>query len=95
MSEKRTRVASPVVWICDWDIGVGRDRFRFYRGLKKIRKEMQLEGQMSTMSVLITVDRELASRVYELARAFTDRVHLYEAREQHTCDTTEESFNVE
>jgi len=46
---------------------------------------MRLDGKMSTMSVLITEDKELAWKVYNLAVNYTERVHIYEARE-HTCD---------
>jgi len=77
-----TRVASEsVVWVVDYDIPVTKDRFRFYRGLSRLKKELGLFGEMSSMSVLITRDHELAYRVYQLASAYTDRVHLYEAKE--------------
>lgn len=81
-TEKRTRVASKdTVWIVDWDIPLGRDRYRFYRRLAKLKRELGLHGKMSSMSVLITEDRELAFRVYDLAVMFADKVHIYEARE--------------
>jgi len=86
--KERTRVTTQIMWICDWDIPVG-DRFRFYRALRRLKKELGLQGAMSSMSVLVTSDKVLASRVYNLALAFSSRVHLYEARE-HTCNTTEE-----
>ena len=82
---KRTRVArGNTVWIVDWDIPLTKNRFRFYRALRKLRRELGLVGRMSSMSVLITEDRELAFRVYDLAVTFADRVHIYEAREVST-----------
>ena len=69
------------VWLCEWDISLNRNRFRFYRALGRLKKELKLEGQMSTMSVLITRDEELARRVFYLASEFTPRVHLYKAEE--------------
>jgi len=80
----RTRVLDgPDVWIVDWDIPVGPHRFGFYRELRRLRKRLGLVGRMSTMSVLITQDRQLALAVFELAARYTERVHLYEAREAH------------
>lgn len=82
---KRTRVASgDTVWIVDWDIPLTKNRFRFYRALRKLKKELGLMGKMSSMSVLIMEDRELAFRVYDLAVMFADKVHIYEAREVST-----------
>jgi len=84
MSEERTRVPSdPPVWIVDWDIPVGAMRFGFYRALRRLRKELGLVGRMSTMSVLITQDSDLAWRVYHLVLRYTERAHIYEAREAH------------
>jgi len=84
MMGERTRVPSdPAVWIVDWDIPVGAMRFGFYRALRRLRRELGLVGRMSTMSVLITQDRELAWRVYHLVLRYTERAHIYEAREAH------------
>jgi hypothetical protein len=82
--EDSTRVRNGVVWIVDWDIPLTKDRFKFYRALRKLKKELGLHGAMSTMSVLITEDRELAFRVYDLALMFADKVHIYEAQEVGT-----------
>lgn len=76
-----TRVHNGVVWVVDWDIPLTKDRFRFYRALRRLRKELGLHGAMSTMSVLITEDEELAWRVYNLVVNYTSKVHIYEARE--------------
>jgi len=79
--EKRTRVASEgnenIFWIVDWDIPLTRNRYRFYRDLAKLKKELGLHGKMSSMSVLITVDGHLAHRVYELATRYASRVSIY------------------
>jgi len=84
MGKERTRVSPEApVWIVDWDIPVGPMRFGFYREMKRLRKELGLVGRMSTMSVLITEDEDLAWRVYHLALRYTKRAHIYEAREAH------------
>jgi hypothetical protein len=77
-------VRNGVIWVVDWDISLSKDRFRFYRALRKVKKELGIDGEMSTMSVLITQDKELAFRVYDLALTFADRVHIYEAKEVST-----------
>ena len=69
------------VWLVKWDISLDRNRFGFYRVQRRLKKELKLEGQMSTMSVLIARDEELARRVFYLASEFTPRVHLYKAEE--------------
>ena len=79
-----TRVHNGVVWIVDWDIPLTKNRFRFYRALRKLKKELGLHDPMSTKSVLVTKDEELAFRVFNLALMFTAKVHIYEAREVGT-----------
>jgi len=84
VSRVRTPVpGGPDVWIVDWDIPVGSRRFGFYRELRRLRERLGLVGRMSTMSVLITQDYQLALAVFSLAAQYTERVHLYEAREAH------------
>lgn len=68
-------------YILDWDIPLGRDRFVFYRQLAKLKKELGLQGSMSSMSVLITSDADLAERVFEIARQFAKCVHMYKGRQ--------------
>ena len=70
-------------YILDWDIPLGRDRFVFYRQLAKLKKELGLQGSMSSMSVLITSDANLADRVFEIAQQYAKRVHLYKGRQVH------------
>jgi hypothetical protein len=77
-----------VVWVVDWDIPLDKNRFGFYRALRRLRKEMHLEGGMSSMSVLITEDEKLAWAVYGVAAEYAVRFHIYEANE-HTCATKE------
>jgi len=74
-------IEAKYVWLVEYDIGLGKNRFAFYRALKRLQNELGLFGQMSTMSVLITRDEELARRVFDLASKFTSRVHLYWAEE--------------
>jgi len=82
MTEERTRgLEKETVFIVDWDLPVGPMRFGFYRALKRLRRDLGLHGRMSTMSVLITKDQDLATAVYHLARRFSTRVHLYRGRE--------------
>ena len=69
------------VYIIDWDVSVGRDRFVFYRQLAKLKKELGIQGSMSSMSVLITPDEGLAERVFEIAKQYAKRVHMYKGRQ--------------
>lgn len=69
------------VYIIDWDVSVGRERFAFYRQLAKLKKELGLQGSMSSISVLITSDADLAGRVFEIAQQYTKRVHMYKGRQ--------------
>ena len=68
------------VWIVDWDIPLEPHSRRraFYRALKKLRKGFGLEGSLSTASVLIVEDEELAWKVYELASSH-GRSNIYQA----------------
>jgi len=77
-------VRNGICWLIEWDISLSKDRFKFYRALRRLKRERGLMGSMSTMSVLITEDEELAFQVYDLALMFADRVHIYEAREVST-----------
>ena len=78
---RRTRVTSEgnenIFWIVDWDIPLTRNRYRFYRDLAKLKKELGLHGKMSSMSVLITTDGYLAHRVYELASRYASKINIY------------------
>jgi hypothetical protein len=56
------------LWLVEWNIAVDKRRFRFYRNLKNLQKQLGLFSRMSTMSVLLT----------EYARG---RVHIYRAEE--------------
>jgi hypothetical protein len=69
------------IYILDWDIPLGRERFVFYRQLAKLKKELGLHGSMSSMSVLITSDAGLAERVFQIAKQYAKRVHLYKGQE--------------
>jgi len=77
MSEKE------FLYIVDWDIPEhpASSRSAFYRALKKLRKERGIYGAMSTQSVLITNNRELATAVHSLASQY-GRSHLYKAVEE-------------
>jgi len=69
------------VWVVDWDIPAADKaaRQRFYRRLRYIWLNYYGDTRMSTMSVLITDEEDLAREVYQLARRF-GRANLYEAR---------------
>ncbi len=69
------------VFIVDYDIPITKNRFRFYRDLKRLKEKTGLYGSMSTQSVLVTYDEALARRVFALASRFTLRVHIYRAVE--------------
>lgn len=51
-------------------------RQAFYRQLSKIKQKMGLFGKMSTMSVVVTADRTLATEIYLLAKKY-GRANLY------------------
>jgi len=69
------------VWVVDWDIPAADKaaRQRFYRRLRYIWLNYYGDTRMSTMSVLITDEEDLAREVYSLARKY-GRANLYEAR---------------
>jgi hypothetical protein len=69
------------VYILDWDIPLGRERFGFYRQLAKLKKELGYDGLMSSASVLITSDEGLAQRVFNIAKQYAKRVHMYKGRQ--------------
>jgi predicted NAD/FAD-binding protein len=70
------------VYIIDWDVvSVGPERFAFYRQLAKLKKELGLQGTMSSMSVMITSDEGLAERVFQIAKQYAKTVHLYKGRQ--------------
>ena len=74
-------MSEDIIYIVDWDLPVGNSRHGFYRALARLRNELGLHGSMSTMSVLITKDENLASQVYELAKKYAKRVHMYVGRQ--------------
>jgi len=74
-------MSEQIYYIVDWDIPLNRNRFAFYRQLNKLKKELSLHGAMSTKSVLITKDEYLATRVYEIAKAYAKDVHMYVGRQ--------------
>ena len=80
-AQHATRVASKAegnVWVVDYDLrAADKNRYRFYRALNKLKKQLGLHGKMSTQSVLITADKEFAWRVYELACRYASRAHIY------------------
>jgi len=57
----------------------------FYRRLKALQKEMGLEGSMSTQSVMIVADKDLAFKVFFLACVY-GKANLYEA---HPLETSQ------
>lgn len=72
--------AEDVVYVVDWDIPTnppGRRR-AFYRALRKLRKVHGLLGRLSTASVLVVRDRDLAWAVYHLAAEY-GTAHIYTA----------------
>ena len=69
------------MYIIDWDVSVTPGRFAFYRQLAKLKKELGIQGSMSSMSVLITSDANLADRVFEIAQQYATRVHMYKGRQ--------------
>jgi len=66
------------LFIIDYDIPrkPQSKRRAFYRRLAKIKHKMGLLGKMSTMSVLVTPDRALATQIYGLAKRY-GRANLY------------------
>lgn len=78
MQTKSAKNKSSPVYIIDYDIPIRplRKRRAFYRGLAKLKKQMGLFGKMSTMSVVVTADRTLATEIYLLAKKY-GRANLY------------------
>lgn len=69
-------------YIVDWDIPSEptSKRRAFYRHLEKLKLNLGLFSKMSTKSVLVTIDRRLAQRVYNLASQY-GVANIYIAKE--------------
>jgi len=66
------------VWIVDYDLPINSSRRQFYREIKRLMRELNLAGNLSTFSVVTVEDEELARRVFDLASKY-GRAHLYRA----------------
>ena len=64
------------VFIVDWDIPEKKRRM-FYYYLNKIKVKREIMGSMSSMSVMIVKDRDLALEVFNLACNY-GRSSIYE-----------------
>jgi len=67
------------IFIIDWDIPAKKKRM-FYYHLMKLKKKYGLFGNMSTMSVMVVDNVEVARAVHNLAKEYGES-HLYEAKE--------------
>lgn len=67
------------IFIIEWDISLKRRRM-FYYHLTKLKKKYGLFGSMSTMSVMVVDNVEVARAVHNLAKEYGES-HLYEAKE--------------
>jgi hypothetical protein len=66
------------VWIVDYDLPINSSRRQFYREIKRLMRELNLTGNLSTLSVVTVEDEELARRIFDLASKY-GRAHLYRA----------------
>jgi len=66
------------IWIVDYDLQINSSRRQFYREIKRLMRELNLTGNLSTFSVVTVEDEELARRVFDLASKY-GRAHLYRA----------------
>lgn len=66
------------VWLIDYDLSMNKPRRQFYREVKRLMNERGLMGALSTYSVIVVNDRELAIAVFDLATRY-GRAHLYRA----------------
>ncbi len=84
-------------FIVDWDIPT-KCRRMFYYHLKKIRLKYEIQGTMSTASVMHTDDRKLAEDVFNLATKY-GKANLYAASLVRTNwedrETAKEYFPLE
>jgi len=72
-------VSTPeTVWIVDYDLRMANSRRQFYREAKRLMRELGLMGSLSTYSVVVVNDEELARAVHALASKY-GRAHLYKA----------------
>ena len=62
-------------FLVDWDIPIGSRRM-FYYYLNKIRAKRELSGDMSSRSVMMVADADLAREVYDLTSKY-GRASLY------------------
>ena len=81
LCDKVKWVSEDTMYIVDWDLPVGNSRRGFYRELARLRNKLGLHGSMSSMSVLITKDKDFAHQVYEIARRYARVVHMYVGRQ--------------
>ena len=67
-----------IFFIIDYDLSLGlpSERRAFYRSLHKLLESVTHETVLSTQSVIVTKDRELAELIFELARGL-GTVHLF------------------
>ena len=69
------------IFIVDYDLPADSRRKRFYRRMRRYMKERWMNpSEWSTMSVVITEDRDFAFFVWRAARAVGGVSHIYEAR---------------
>lgn len=68
------------VFIVDWDLPTepAWKRVYFYKKLRKLRAKHGLEGAMSTQSVLVVKDEQLAWDVHRLAKDY-GKSNIYRA----------------
>jgi len=72
-------VSTPeTVWIVDYDLRMANSRRQFYREVKRLMRKLNLSGSLSTFSVVVVQDEELARAIYALASRY-GRAHLYKA----------------
>lgn len=75
------QVGHPNTYIVDYDLPADARRKRFYRRIRRyLRERWRDPTEWSTMSVVITEDRDFAFFVFRAARDVGGTSHIYEAR---------------
>jgi hypothetical protein len=66
------------LWLIDYDLSTKDSRRQFYRQVEKLISKTDLLNILSTYSVVVVQDGELARTVYTLASKY-GKAHLYKA----------------
>lgn len=79
MQKGSSKKIDQVLFIVDYDVPrePSSKRRTFYREMTKMKKKMGLFAKMSTMSVIVTTNRALATQIYHLVKTYGGKANFY------------------